>query len=229
MTFFDHLEVMRGVILRSLLVVCVMSVVAFCFRNPLFSFILRPLHDVGGSLISTELTAQFVVHLEIALLVGIVLASPYILAELLVFIAPALYPHERRVLFPAVVMGYLLFGAGAALCYGIIFPFTCRFLMDYQVAEDIPNLITISSYVSTLLVLTLMMGVLFELPLLSWILGRLGILKRASMTRYARHAIVAIFVLAAVITPTGDAFTLLLTALPITILYVLSIFLVPKS
>ena len=114
------------------------------------------------------------------------------------------------------------------MCYFVIFPFTFRFLGPYQVSADVVNMITLQSYMETLLMMCFLMGVLFELPVLSWVLGRLGILSASFMKRYRRHAIVVILVISAVITPTSDVFTLCLVAFPICLLYELSIFLVKK-
>ena len=122
-----------------------------------------------------------------------------------------------------------MFLAGVVLNYFILFPLTFRFLGTYQVSPDVPNQIALSSYVGILLTLCLVMGIVFELPVLCWLLAKIGILKPEYMTRYRRHAIVVILILAAVITPTGDPFTLLIVALPIYLLYEASVLLVRQT
>ena len=119
-----------------------------------------------------------------------------------------------------------MFLAGIALNYFILFPLTFRFLGTYQVSSDVPNQIALASYVGIMLMLCLVMGIVFELPVLCWLLAKIGLLKPEFMTRYRRHAIVVILILAAVITPTGDPFTLFIVALPIYLLYEFSVLLV---
>ena len=121
-----------------------------------------------------------------------------------------------------------MFIVGIAVSYFILFPLTFRFLGTYQVSADIPNCITLSSYISTLCSLSLAMGLVFELPVVCWILGRLGVLHASMLRTVRRQAVVVILVAAAIITPTGDAFTLLLVSLPIWLLYEISIFLLPE-
>ena len=177
-------------------------------------------------LINVELTQQFLTHMRVALWAGLLVVSPYILYHLFAFVAPGLYRTERRLAVRAVVAGYLLFLAGVALNYFVIFPFTVRFLGGYQVSADVENTITLGSYIAVLGVLSLVMGVVFELPVLCWLLAKMGVLKAGFMKRYRRHAIVVIVILAAVITPTGDPFTLSLVAVPIYLLWELSIMVV---
>lgn len=124
--------------------------------------------------------------------------------------------------------GYVMFMLGVALCYFLIFPLTFRFLGTYQVSADVANLITLQSYMDTLLVMSFLLGVLFELPILCWVLGRLGVLSATFMRRYRKHAFVVILLIAAIITPTSDVFTLCLVALPICLLYEVSIWVVRR-
>jgi sec-independent protein translocase protein TatC len=152
----------------------------------------------------------------------------YVLYLLFHFVAPGLYAHERRYAVSAVGSGYLMFLMGVALNYFIIFPLTFRFLGTYQVSPDVPNRIALTSYVGMLLMLCLVMGVMFELPVLSWLLAKVGVLKADFMTRYRKHAIVVIVILAAVITPTGDAITMSVVALPIYLLYEVSVLVVKR-
>lgn len=238
-TFWQHLDVMRAGLIRSAAVVLAIAVGVFLLREPLFQFLLWPLdaefptwHLLSrlglmqslpeAQLINTELARQFLVHMQAALWVALIIALPYLEFEIVRFVRPALYAHERRHLLPVVIAAYLLFMAGMALAYWVLFPFTYLFLADYQVAHSVTNWISLSSYASTLGLMCLMMGLMAEMPIVCRLLWRMGLISRRLLHRYRRHAIVAIFILAAVITPTGDAFTLCLVALPIWLLYELS-------
>jgi sec-independent protein translocase protein TatC len=150
---------------------------------------------------------------------GLLVALPYIIYSLFGFISPALYDHERRHSRHYVVGGYVMFLVGCALNYLVIFPFTFRFLAGYQVSSAVPNMISLESYTSTLLGMTLVMGALFEIPIVCALLARLGVLHHQQMVRSRRYAIVIALVVAALITPTGDPFTLMLVAVPIWMLY----------
>lgn len=215
------------------------AVLAFIFKDEVFWVIFAPkspdfLPVIFGSstevqLINTELTRQFVVHMMTSLYVGIIVAAPYIIFELYRFISPGLYENERRYTTPLVIASYFMFMMGIIFCYFILFPITFRFLANYQVDTSIQNLISLESYIDTLVFLSLAMGIIFEIPILSWLLGRLGILHRQQMQQYRRHAIVIILIIAAIITPTSDAITLAIVSLPMYLLYEVSILLVPRK
>lgn len=252
MTFWDHLDALRDVILRILAVAVAGFIVAFCLKEPLFRLILAPaspdfilyrwitavagsmgfdasaLRDFNVELFSTTLTAQFMIHMKMAFYVSLVVIMPYTLYLLFGFVSPALHRDERRSSTKVVIWSYILFMVGIILDYLVIFPLAFRFLGTYQVSDSIPNVITLESYTDLLITLTLLMGILFELPVLAWFLGKLGIIDSAFMKRYRRHAIVAILVIAAVITPTTDVFTLTIVTLPIYLLYELSIAIVHR-
>lgn len=237
MTFWDHLEELRRVLLRCIAVVALFAVLAFIFKDEVFAIIFAPKspdflpHIFGSSpdiqLINTELTRQFVIHMMTSFYVGIIVAAPYILYELYRFISPALYQNERRYSTPLVISSYIMFMLGTLFSYFIVFPITFRFLGNYQVDSSVENLISLESYIDTLVFLSLAMGFVFEIPILTWLLGRLGILHRQQMQQYRRHAFVIILIIAAIITPTSDAFTLAIVSLPMYILYELSIMLLP--
>ena len=237
MTFWDHLEELRRVLLRCIAVVALFAVLAFIFKDEVFAIIFAPkspnfLPRIFGSspdiqLINTELTRQFVIHMMTSFYVGIIVAAQYILYELYRFISPALYQNERRYSTPLVISSYIMFMLGTLFSYFIVFPITFRFLGNYQVDSSVENLISLESYIDTLVFLSLAMGIVFEIPILTWLLGRLGILRRQQMQQYRRHAFVIILIIAAIITPTSDAFTLAIVSLPMYILYELSIMLLP--
>ncbi|MBQ7996943.1 MAG: twin-arginine translocase subunit TatC [Paludibacteraceae bacterium] len=246
-SFWDHLDELRSVLIRCVVAWGICAVAAFCFRDALFAFLFAPSHpdfityrllrslpcgegwgEVSISFINTRLAAQFTTHMQVAALAGLVIAFPYLLWQLYGFLAPALYPHEKRAAGRIIGFGTLLFLCGVALNYLIIFPFAFRFLATYQVQPEVVNQIALDSYVSTLLILSLLMGILFEMPLVAWALGKAGLLEAAWLRQYRRHALVALMILAAVITPTGDAFTLMLVTVPLYLLYELSIIILPK-
>ncbi len=244
MTFWDHLEELRHVLLRCLVVVALFAILAFVFKDEVFAVIFAPKSpdflswggqgNLFGStpdvrLINTELTRQFVVHMTTSFYAGLIAAAPYVIFELYRFIAPALYENERRYSTPLVVAAYAMFMIGILFSYFILFPITFRFLAGYQVDGSVENLISLESYIDTLVFLSLAMGLVFEIPILSWLLGRLGILHREQMQHLRRHAIVVILVIAAIITPTSDAVTLAIVSVPMYLLYEVSILLVPRS
>ncbi len=239
MTFWDHLEELRHVLLRCIIVVALFAILAFVFKDEVFWVVFAPKspdflpHIFGNSpdirLINTELTRQFIVHMMTSFYVGIIVAAPYIIFELYRFIAPALYQNERRFSTPLVICSYLMFMLGILFNYFIVFPITFRFLGNYQVDSAVENLISLESYIDMLVFLSLAMGIVFEIPILSWLLGKLGILHRGQMQQFRRHAIVTILIIAAIITPTSDAFTLAIVSVPMYLLYELSILLVPRS
>ena len=237
-SFWDHLEDLRGSLIRIVAAVLVFSTLAFCFKDLLFKIVLAPKDSTffmyklfgGGDfsirLMNIGLTEQFMIHLKTAVAFGILMASPYIIYVLFDFIRPALYEKERRHSTGIVLSSYLMFLVGVAVNYLFIFPLTVRFLGTYQVSDQVRNMLTLQSYMDTLLMMSLVFGIIFEIPVVSWLLARFGLLKAEYMTRYRRHAIVAILVIAAIITPTGDAFTLLIVSLPIWLLYELSVVIV---
>ena len=256
-SFWDHLDELRSVLLKSLGVWAAAFVGAFCCKDRLFDLLFAPtqpdfityrwlnsfncqlsirlqpivrgfaeIRTVNYQFINTELTAPFVIHLQVAMAAGLVIAMPFIVYWLYGFIAPALYERERRYSTVLVLASVLLFGLGIALNYLLIFPVSFRFLGTYQVTPLVVNHISLSSYVSLFLILTLLMGLLFEVPLLTWTLSKIGLLRKEQLCRYRRHVFVGILILAAVITPTGDPFTLMLVTLPVYLLYELSIALI---
>jgi sec-independent protein translocase protein TatC len=217
-----------------------MGLVAFAMKETLFDIVLAPsksdffLYRIIGAepfdikLINTGLAEQFTIHMKVALTMGLLVASPYILYLLFHFVSPALYENEKRYSVRITLSAYLMFIVGVALNYFLVFPLTVRFLGTYSVSADIENMLTLSSYVDSMLMMSLWFGIIFELPVVCWLLGKFGLLKAEWMTRYRRHAIVAILIIAAIITPTGDIFTLMVVSLPIYILYEASAILVRR-
>ena len=240
MTFWEHLDELRGSLIRMAIAAIAMGLVAFAMKEMLFDIVLAPsksdffLYRIIGAepfdikLINTGLAEQFTIHMKVALTVGLLVASPYILYLLFHFVSPALYENEKRYSVRITLSAYLMFIVGVALNYFLVFPLTVRFLGTYSVSADIENMLTLSSYVDSMLMMSLWFGIIFELPVVCWLLGKFGLLKAEWMTRYRRHAIVAILIIAAIITPTGDIFTLMVVSLPIYILYEASAILVRR-
>lgn len=226
-------------LLRCIIVVVLFAILAFCFKDEVFWLIFLPKSPTFLStlwsetpdvqLINTELTRQFVVHMTTSFYVGLIVAAPYLIFELYRFISPALYENEQRYFTPLVIVSYLMFMVGVLFSYFILFPITFRFLAGYQVDSSVENLISLESYIDTLTFLSIAMGIVFEIPILSWLLGRMGILHRGQMQQFRRHALVVILIIAAIITPTSDAITLAVVSLPMYLLYEVSILLVPPN
>lgn len=241
MTFWEHLEALRSTLLRMLAAAAVAAVVAFCLKEPLFHLVLAPTHadfctyrwlhtdPFSISLINTRLTEPFAIHMRVAVVAGLLIASPYIIYVLYSFVAPALYERERAVSVRIVASAYLMATLGLTANYLLFFPLTLRFLSEYSVSEEVGNLLTLTSYVDTLLLMSLLFALLFEMPVVAWLLGKVGLLRSQWMSRYRRHAIVVILTACALITPTTDALTLIIVALPVWLLYELSILIVKAT
>lgn len=237
-TFWDHLDELRFSLFRILGAIALFGIMAFILKDELFAVVLAPrssdfityqllgVDDFSIHLMNTGLTEQFMIHMRTAMYAGLLVASPYILYELFRFVSPGLYENERRYAVWIVGAAYLMFIIGTLVNYFIVFPFTVRFLGTYQVSPDVANMLTLQSYVDTLLGMSLVMGLVFELPVVCALMGRMGLINGQLMSTYRRHALVAILIVAAVITPTTDAFTLFVVALPIYLLYELSILIV---
>lgn len=250
-SFWDHLDILRASLVKIAAVTAVFVVVAFFFKEALFSVILAPkdadfityrwlyffsgwvtdeqAQDFYVKLINTGLAQQFMIHMKVAMCTGVLCASPYILYQLFRFVSPALYANERKCVVRVVGYGYIMFMVGVLISYFLIFPLTFRFLGTYQVSDQVENMISLQSYISTLLMMSLAMGIVFEIPILSWLFAKLGFISADFMRRYRRHAVVIILVVAAIITPTSDVFTLLLVSLPMWLLYEVSILIVKRS
>lgn len=222
-TFWEHLDELRSVIIRVIVVMAVVAIIAFAFKDALFTIALAPCNDTDIHLINISLTEQLRVHIKMAVYVGMLVASPYILYTIFRYIAPALYDNERRIAARVVGSAFVMFIIGTAVSYMLLFPVTLRFLATYSVSEAITPMLSINSYIDTLLSMTLTIAVMFELPVACWMMARLGILKARWMTAYRRHAVAAVIIVAAIITPTTDAVTLFIVALPLWLLYELSV------
>ena len=244
MTFWEHIDEFRKRLFYPFVALIVFTIVAFILKDTIFGILLAAnspdfitytifagSETIGKNgalveLINTDLPAQLIVHLKVSLYVGLIFTLPYLVYKLFKFASPGLYENERRYSAWILFFSFVSFFIGILVNYFVIFPFAFRFLSSYQVADQVVNMIAITSYLDTLLILSLLMGICFELPIVSLILSKLGVMTSKFLSTYRRHAIVAILIIAAVITPTTDVFTLMLVSGPIYLLYELSIIIV---
>lgn len=245
MTFGGHLEVLRQMLFRIIAVVMVFAIAIFCFKDKTFELLLAPsqwdfvtyryiekfLHHLGSdftfseyhiNLIATELSSQFMTHVTTALYLGLLMASPYVFVELFRFITPALYENEKKYSVQVAVTMYLLFILGVLMSYFILFPISFRFLGTYSVSNMVESNITLKSYISTFTTLTLVMGLVFQLPVIAFFLGKLEVVSSEMLRLYRKYAFLLIMVIAAIITP-PDLMTLILVTIPLYLLYEVSI------
>lgn len=251
LSFGGHLEVIRQMLFRVLGLTFVLSCFIFCFKAQTFDILLAPsdssfltyrvvedlmqkidktfsFEPFDIELIATDLSSQFVTHLTTSIYLGLLCASPFIMYELFRFITPALLENERKYSTKIMASIYALFIIGVLMSYYILFPISFRFLGTYSVADKVHTMITLDSYISTFVSLTLLLGIVFQLPVITFILAKLGILNASQMSKCRKHAVIIIMIVAAIITP-PDIMTLILVALPLYILYEISIFIIPKS
>lgn len=239
MSFWEHLDVLRGAIFRAFGVLALCSLVLFALKGILFDFVLAPLSagfplyrlpglGLDMSLINIGITSQFFAHLKMSVLCGFVLAFPFFVRELWLFVSPALYNHERRAVGGAFLLSSLLFYCGVAVGYFVVLPVCLVFFMNYSVSPAIENAITLDSYISLFTSLVLLIGVVFEFPSFITALSHLGLVSRKTLRQGRRYAIVAVLILSALITP-ADPFSMFVLALPLYFLYELSIIICKKD
>lgn len=245
LTFGGHLEVLRRMLFRIIAVMMVLAIAVFCFKDKTFELLLAPsqwdfvtyryseafLHKLGSdftfnqfhiNLIATELSSQFMTHISTALYLGLLGASPYILVELFRFITPALYENEKKYSVQVAATMYLLFIVGVLMSYFVLFPISFRFLGTYSVSGMVESNITLKSYISTFTTLTLVMGLVFQLPVIAFFLGKLEVVSSEMLANYRKYAFLVIMIVAAIITP-PDLMTLILVTIPLYLLYEVSI------
>jgi len=227
MTLIDHFAELRTRLFISLGAWIVAAGAAFAVRFRLLEWLRAPLPD-SMTLNYFSILEPFVVSMQIASFFGLVLAAPVIVSQIWAFIAPGLYPSERRYAVPFILFTAFAFALGVTFAYYVVLPFTLPILLGFLGGEA-QGLLSIGRYISALLLLMGVFGIMFEMPVLGYLLARIGILSAAPMTRHRRWAIVAGLVLAAVITPTGDPFNFALVAGPLVILYELTILVVRLS
>jgi len=245
MSFFDHLEALRWHLIRSALAVVIFSIVAFCNFKFLFNnVILGPFHPhtfwtfrmmcylgtlmhisgfcidkINGGIINTEMAGQFLLQINSSLLIGVICGIPYILFEVWRFVKPALLEKERKAASGFVLYASVLFLVGILFGYYILVPESIAFLAGYTISDTINNQFTISSVLSIISTITLLTGILFELPIVIYILASVGVLTGTFMRRTRRYAIIIIMVVGAVISPSPDILTTTLATVPLLLLY----------
>ena len=233
MSFWDHLDVLRGTLFRSILAVVLVSVVFLVIPERLFKGVLWPTTpdfilykwlglDFSMSLINIEVSAQFFVHLKISILMAVIVAFPYIVWEIWRFIAPALYEREKTAVRKAFGMSSFLFYLGVAVGYFIVLPVCLMFFMNYTVSDTVQNTISLSSYISLFTSMVFLIGLLFEFPTVVLVLSNLGVLTRKQLKGFRKAAFVVILILAALITP-SDPFSMFVLSIPLYGLYEFSI------
>lgn len=255
MSFWDHLEEFRWTLIRIIIALLVLSIIGFIVIPYIFdSIILAPrssdfityrLFEKAGevlpflpdfsadafdiTLLNINMTTQFMTYISSSFAFGLLLGIPYILYEVWKFISPALYINEAKGVKKAFGFGGFMFLIGCLVGYFIVFPLIFRFLITFELSDAIENSISLDSYMSNFYTLILIMGIVFELPLVFWLLSSLGLIYRSFFKTYRRHAVVASMVLAALITPSGDPFSLFVVTIPIYMLWEISALLVSKD
>lgn len=247
MSFWDHLDELRGHLFRSIIAVAVFAILAFLNRGILFDkIILAPkegdfwtnrmlcklgdligsdalcLGDLGLNIINISMSGQFLTHMYISLAAGFILAVPYVVWEIFRFVEPAMYDNERKNARGGVIVTSLLFLAGVIFSYYLIVPLTINFLGSYQVSGEVANQIALRSYISTVVSVSFAVGLVFELPVLVYFLARLGVITPEFLRKNRKVMIVVTLALSAIITP-PDVFSQVMVAIPLVVLYELSI------
>ncbi len=255
MSFWDHLEEFRWTLIRIIIALVVLTIVGLIVIPHIFDpIILAPkssdfvtyrffekaseyipfLPDFSAETFNVEIlnlnmTSQFMTYISTSFAFAFLFAIPYLLYEVWRFVSPALYENEAKGIKLAFGFGGLMFVIGCLVGYFIVFPLIFRFLITFNLSSSIENMLSLDSYMQNFYGLILIMGVVFELPLISWLLSNLGLIYRSFFRKYRRHAIVGALLLAAIITPSGDPFSLLVVTLPLYMLWELSALVVKKD
>ncbi|MBY0244744.1 MAG: twin-arginine translocase subunit TatC [Sphingobacteriaceae bacterium] len=252
MSFFDHINVFRKHLFRAVIVIFAFMGVALWHTNFIFNTIVMGPKDpnfwtyrmmcklaarfpeivgkefcvtkIDAKIINTEMSGQFTLQLQSCFTVGLILGIPYLLYEIWLFVKPALHDRERKSATGFVIFASLLFLVGILFGYYIICPLSINFLINFTVSPEILNTFTIDSYLSTVMTLTIGCGLMFQLPVLIYILSKLGIMTPQFMRSSRRYSTVIILIIAAVVTPTSDPYTMMIVAFPLFLLYEGSIF-----
>ncbi|HWV92876.1 MAG TPA: twin-arginine translocase subunit TatC [Vicinamibacterales bacterium] len=225
MSFLDHLDELRRRIIYSLVAILLGLGIALFFMGPLFQFIFRPMQALlpaGQTLIYTDPSEAFFLQIKIALMAGLILASPVVASQLWLFIAPGLYAHEKKLAIPFVVMSSTLFVGGAAFAHYLVFPIVWRFFVSFT-NDFLTFMPRVEPAFSMYLRLVLALGITFQLPTLVLFLARLGIVTPRLMIRHFKYAVLLIVIASAVLSPDGGGVGMLAMGGPVIVLYILSI------
>lgn len=255
MSFWDHLDELRGHLIRIILALVILTIVGLILIPKIFdSIILAPrssdfvtyrffekmgeyipfLPDFSGdsfsvTMLNINMTTQFMTYISTSFAFAVIFAIPYLFYEIWKFVSPALYENETKNIKKAFIFGGFMFVIGCLVGYFIVFPLIFRFLVTFELSSHIENMISLDSYMDNFYMLILIMGIVFELPLVFWILSNMGLVYRSFFSKFRRHAIVGSLVLAAFITPSGDPFSLFVVTIPLYMLWEISAFVVKKD
>ena len=224
MGLLDHLDELRRRLVRSLIGFTVTFMICYAFSRQIYDFLAQPIYESlpeGSRLVFLGVTDPFILYIKVAALAGVFLGSPFILYQIWAFVAPGLYRREKRLAAPFIFFGSLLFIGGGAFGYYIAFPFAVKFLLG--MGEQFEPTITVTNYLSFLMTVILGLGVMFEMPTLIFLLSRLGVVTPRFLLRHFRWAVLIIFIIAAIITPTPDVVNLCIFALPTLGLYLVGV------
>ena len=255
MSFWDHLDELRGHLIRIVVALTVLTIVGLIIIPKIFDtiilaptssgFITYRFFEKGGeylpflpdfsadsfsvSILNINMTTQFMTYLSTSFAFAVLFSIPYLFYEIWKFVSPALYENETKNIKKAFSFGGIMFIIGCLVGYFIVFPLIFRFLITFELSASIENMLSLDSYMSNFYMLILIMGVVFELPLVFWILSNMGLVYRSFFRTYRRHAIVGSLILAALITPSGDPFSLFVVTIPLYMLWEISAFVVKKD
>ena len=234
MSFFDHLGELRKRILYSFIAIFVFFLVGWSFVNKIYAFLSRPLVQFlpeGEKLAFTSLTEPFMMYIKLAFIAGIFMAAPFVFYQLWAFVAPGLYRKERKMVVPFVLFSTIFFFAGGAFGYYSVFPLACQFFL--KIGKDFQAVIKVSEYFTLASRVLIGIAVTFELPVLVFLLAKMGVVTAGFLLKYFKYAVIVIFILAAIITPTPDIVTQSMFAVPMILLYLFSVLIAkivgPKS
>lgn len=224
MTFLEHLEDLRKRLFYSFVAIIVAVIPSWMFSRQLYAILARPVTQYlpeGTKLAFTTLTAPFMLYLKVSFLAALFITSPFVFYQLWMFVSPGLYQKEKRYVIPFVFFTTFFFSLGALFGYFIVFPWACRFFLT--LGRDFQPVITVDQYFSFALKVLLGIALVFELPTLVYFLSKIGILTSRWMVKNFQYAVLAAFIIAAVITPTPDMITQSIVAVPMIALYGISI------
>lgn len=253
MSFWEHLTELRGTFVRSIFAIIVLAIVAFANKNFVFNEVILAVkdsdfitnrilcmlgqllginyfcvNDLSLEIININMSGQFMTHMYISFVAGFIVAAPYIIFEFWRFVKPALYADERKNSGSAVIVCSLLFISGVLFSYFLIVPLTLNFFGSYHVSDLVQNQISLNSYISTVVTVTLSIGLVFELPVLIYFLAKIGIVDIAFLKKNRKYTLVIVLIIAAIITP-PDVFSQILVTVPLMILYEFSILLAKRA
>lgn len=220
MPFLNHLEELRWRLLKIFLAIITLTIVAFYFSDKIIKFMIAPLGDT--KLYFTDVTGSFYAYLKLSLLTGVIVSSPIVFYQLWAFVSPGLYKNEKRQILPLVFISTLLFVVGAGFCYLVVLPYSLKFLIGFS-GDLLSPLITIGSYISFSGMLMLAFGICFQLPVAAYFLGSIGLISPVFLRKGRPYAVVLILVFAGILTPSPDVATQLMLAIPLYLLYEISI------